>query len=157
MHPTPFGQAHYHSWSPCLNGGSYASTFPKNCPDDQDCAEDVIKFALKQGFTDTTNYGGIVGIAKDGHLIYGPYNESGREWACSERDACNGRFFPDGSYGYVSTKEHPYIVGCWGPGPRKRYLHTCSKGTCGVQGSSNSNSVISLSTLAAAAFISILF
>ena len=56
-----------------------------------------------------------MGIAKDGHLILGPYNEDGELWSCSEYDACNGTFLSDGSYAYVSTTTFPYTVGCFGP------------------------------------------
>jgi len=66
-------------------------------------------------WTTTTNYGGIFGIAKDGHLIFGPYNENGELWSCDDVDFCNGFFLPDTSYGYASTTFFPYTVGCWGP------------------------------------------
>ena len=81
------------------------------------CPGNIFGWAQEKGWTDKTNYGGIVGVAKDGHVIYGPYNEEGKDWTCNQHDICNGRFFPDGSYGYVSTKQHPYLVGCYGPAP----------------------------------------
>lgn len=40
----------------------------------------------------TANYGGVTGIAKDGHVIYGPYNGNGELWACEDLDFCNGFF-----------------------------------------------------------------
>ena len=55
-------------------------------------------------------------MAKDGHIIVGPYNEDGELWECIERDLCNGVFLSDNSYAYAMTWTYPYVVGCWGPG-----------------------------------------
>jgi hypothetical protein len=115
-HPTPYGEYHYHSWSPCINRSSKTTT-PGKCKDDESCMKNPVEYGRNLGWTDTSNWGGIVGVAKDGHIIYGPYNENGELWSCDDHDICNGRFFKDGSYGYVSTTTHPYLVGCWGPGP----------------------------------------
>lgn len=63
-----------------------------------------------------------VGIAKDGHPIYGPYKENGEFYGPCDVDVCNGVTFKYGTlateayYGYVSTMFFPYTVGCWGPG-----------------------------------------
>jgi hypothetical protein len=85
------------------------------------------------GWSSKTNYGGIVGVAKDGHIIYGPWNTAtGNQWTCAERDVCNGRTMPDGSYAYVATTEFPYLVGCWGPGPLQTYKSTCTTSSCGT-------------------------
>lgn len=65
-------------------------------------------------------YGGVWGLAKDGHVIYGPYNSNGELWGCSDVDACNGFLLLDGSYGYASTTWFPYAVGCFGPAPKIR-------------------------------------
>jgi len=65
--------------------------------------------------TSDGTYGGFYGLAKDGHVIYGPFNAAGETWACDDVDMCNGFFLDDGSYGYASTIRFPYIVGCWGP------------------------------------------
>lgn len=83
------------------------------CPDEPACEDDFYNFVLNNGnFTNEQ----VIGIAKDGHLIYGPYNGSGELYTCDDRDVCNGKFMSDGSYAYVSTTTHPYLVGCWGPG-----------------------------------------
>ena len=34
-----------------------------------------------------------IGIALDGHVIFGPYNSNGELWRCDDHDVCNGRFF----------------------------------------------------------------
>ena len=57
-----------------------------------------------------------MGLAKDCHMMLGPYNKEGNLWSCEEKDICNGVFI-DGSYAYVSTTGFPYTLGCWGPGP----------------------------------------
>ena len=74
-----------------------------------------------------TNYKKIqpIGIAMDGHVIYGPYDSNGELWDCDDHDICNGHFFLEtyqslpsefnSIYGYVSTASHPYTVGCYGP------------------------------------------
>lgn len=55
-----------------------------------------------------------MGIARDGHIIVGPYNSSGELWGCDDVDVCNGVFLSDESYGYALTTKFPYSVGCWG-------------------------------------------
>ena len=76
---------------------------------------------------------GVIGLAKDGHLILGPYNpETGELWTCDDHDICNGVFLADGSYAYVATSTYPYTVGCWGPGPVQTYETKCSQRSCGM-------------------------
>jgi hypothetical protein len=58
-----------------------------------------------------------VGIARDGHFIYGPYNQDGKLWTKCEVDVCNGKII-NGKYAYVMTTFHPYTIGCWGPGEK---------------------------------------
>jgi len=47
-------------------------------------------------WTNSADHGGVVGLARDGHAIYGPYNAEGELWACDEHDVCNGVFFETG-------------------------------------------------------------
>ena len=118
-HPTPYGEYHYHMWSPCYKkGNGWASTTvaPDMCKDNMACHLDPMTYAINAAFTDTSTYGEIIGVTKDGHLIYGPYNSNGELWSCDEHDICNGTFI-DGNYVYVSTTTFPYILGCYGPGP----------------------------------------
>jgi len=66
----------------------------------------------------------VVGIAKDGWVIYGPIkkgkNPSDVElYSACDVDICNGRkdVSDKGTiYSYKSTTFHPYLVGCFGPG-----------------------------------------
>lgn len=80
-------------------------------------------------------YGGVYGVALDGHIIYGPYNADGELWSCDDLDACNGFYHGDGSYAYASTTFWPYLVGCWGPGPATRsHVPGCAPNACGDTG-----------------------
>mmetsp|Transcript_40523 Transcript_40523/g.39044 ORF Transcript_40523/g.39044 Transcript_40523/m.39044 type:complete len:118 (-) Transcript_40523:40-393(-) len=67
-----------------------------------------------------------VGIAKDGYIIWGPYNNQGSEWSSCDVDICNGLYVDDTNYGYVSTSFHPYFLGCWGPGNNATVSVECS-------------------------------
>ena len=67
----------------------------------------------------------MIGVARDGHLVYGPYNSNGEDWQCHEHDACNGFFMPDGSYAYASTKNG--VVKCWLPATN---ADSCNEKNC---------------------------
>ena len=83
-------------------------------------------------FPSKANYGGDFGIARDGHVIVGPYNAQGELWDCTMLDVCHGTFLDDGSYVYVPTSTFPHLVGCWGPAPINghRVSTRCSALTC---------------------------
>ena len=116
------GALHVHTMSPCFapqndEDSSLGSTTEKPgvCDSDFDCASEA-NWVLNWDST-ASDYGGIFGIARDGHVIYGPYNGDGEVWACEDLDVCNG-FFVDsstGEYAYATTTFFPYVVGCWGP------------------------------------------
>jgi hypothetical protein len=61
-------------------------------------------------------YRSTLGIAKDGRPVYTPFHSNGKPYSDCEVDICNGMMI-GGSYQYVSTLFHPYIIGCYGPGP----------------------------------------
>lgn len=128
-HASPNGQLHYHSLSPCIKASGSTTVKPTLCKDNTNCVDDEAVF-MRGGWTDTSNYGGVFGIARDGHVIYGPYNSDGETWGCDDHDVCNGFYLEDGSYGYASTTTFPYIVGCWGPGPAQTYGTTCTSNGC---------------------------
>ena len=59
-HPTPFGEYHYHMWSPCIqkgNGWASTTTSPNMCKDDKECYQDPVTFAISKAWTDTQTYG----------------------------------------------------------------------------------------------------
>jgi len=54
-----------------------------------------------------------LGISRDGHIIYGPYDNTGKIY--TSVDACGGTFDSGGNYVYVGQTTFPYIQGCFGP------------------------------------------
>ena len=99
-------------------------TFNSLCSQNSDCFTDSTYYLINDGFRNHKELQAI-GLAQDGHVIYGPYNQYGELWTCDDHDLCNGHFFTDvpidqdkelySAYGYVTTLTHPYHVGCWGP------------------------------------------
>lgn len=129
----------YHSLSICMQPSTWTSTnqVPTMCAGDaanSDCVDNPITWATSS-WTNTSNYGGDVGLARDGHVIKGPYNGNGELWGCDDHDICNGAFLNDGSYAYVTTTTFPYVVGCWGPAPDQvnRLAASCTLKTCGAR------------------------
>jgi len=100
------------------------------CKDEDSCKEGPIDFAISKAYTDTSTYGEILGISRDGHMVYGPYNSDGELWTCADHDICNGAFI-DGNYVYLSTTTFPYILGCFGPAEGVQTIATtCSLSSC---------------------------
>ena len=91
----------------------------------------VVKNQTVQNVTNARNTEVILGLAKDGHFIFGPYYKDGSE-ATAGFDVCNGVHFDrDGDksedvYGYFSRKTFPYVVGCFGPGNYPQVLPSCT-------------------------------
>jgi hypothetical protein len=57
----------------------------------------------------------VIGISKDGYVIYAPYLSSGTQ-VKSGFDICNGMFYDSiGNYAYfaTTTTTYPYITGCF--------------------------------------------
>lgn len=165
-HASPNNYAqHAHSLSPCLNGSELTgstTTKPGACNDDgADCFGTDYDFMSTGWSTDDGTYGGGYGLAKDGHVIYGPFNADGETWSCDDIDMCNGFFLADGSYGYASTSFFPYLVGCWGPAYASHdFTPTCTENGCTYSSeddsdsdSSSAISSLSLSAVAAALVI----
>jgi hypothetical protein len=67
-----------------------------------------------------------IGIARDGHKIYGPYDSNGDLWDPCDVDVCNGLTI-DGEYAYVLTYFFPYTVGCFSTGYQPTLYASCSK------------------------------
>ena len=138
-HRTPTSEAHYHFWSPCLQkdkGYWSNSVAPKLCREESGCTTAPATMA-KTGTTSTNTaaftagtWDTVIGVARDGHMIIGPFKQDGNSWGCADRDVCNGAFV-DGSYVYVGSETFPYVVGCWGPGPAPLYQPGCTKSPCG--------------------------
>eukprot|EP00347_Sterkiella_histriomuscorum_P013676 403363796 len=104
----------YHSYSACVYQVDIRK-IAQQCNGKTKCNEDKLQWALDNTpkiLRDITP----IGIAKDGHVIYGPYNSNQQLWQPCDVDVCNGRIFTTDYYGYVATMFHPYIISCWGPG-----------------------------------------
>jgi len=82
------------------------------CADHDDCDND--KSAWSRLGYESMKHKKVIGIAKFGHVMYGPYKDSGETWGTDDVDACNG-VWSDNDYFYVGTAWHPYLVGCQGP------------------------------------------
>ena len=94
------------------------TTSPEMCAEEYDCYhyDQHTTYAMDQSFPSSTAVAEEpLGIAFDGHIIVGPYNEDGELFVCADLDGCNGAFLSDNSYAYVMSRKFPYIVGCWGP------------------------------------------
>lgn len=118
---------HYYTMSPCiLSGALKSSPTAKSCNSDTTCKSDKETYLLKAKSSQKTLT--PIGIARDGHKIYGPFDDNGDTWDPCDVDICNGLII-DGEYAYVMTTFFPYTVGCLGDGniPTPEYLASCSK------------------------------
>jgi hypothetical protein len=144
-HSNAGGVGHYHSWSPCITkAGAVAVTggqtvAPGLCTSNTACISSFSTFSLAKGYTSKAL--SYIALAKDGHMIVGPYNEKGELWTCDDVDMCNGVFLSNGSYVYASTTFFPYVLGCFGPAQDHSYKAKCSTSAC--SGSSLSVSKVS--------------
>eukprot|EP00347_Sterkiella_histriomuscorum_P014134 403362035 len=105
---------HYYMFSPCILDQKLKNVEPQFCSANARCSIDKQAYTLKLMSSDSKTIVPI-GLAKDGKIIYGPYNQFGQLWQSCDVDVCNGRII-NGHYSYVTTLFYPYYVGCWGPG-----------------------------------------
>lgn len=54
----------------------------------------------------------LLGVAFDGFPIYGPMDDTGKNWTSADLDKCHGHTY-NGSYMYRITLDFPYILGCF--------------------------------------------
>ena len=73
-HPQPQGIYHYHILSPCIKSTTGILT-TKACGMMQNCISDIKSYALNS-YTSYQNET-LLGVAKDGHMIMGPYDSTG--------------------------------------------------------------------------------
>ena len=123
-----------------------------NTDESRECTSDPVTFAVDGLSSSDLPYETAMGLAKDGHLIVGPYNEDGELWSCDDHDICNGVFLSDNSYAYAMTYTFPYVVGCWGPGPQQVFAAGCSSRSCSDGAVDNLHS-LAISTLALSALV----
>ena len=111
--------------SPCiLPGHKQQSSFLELCNDVPSCYLNKWKHALA-AYDPMLHAERVIGIAKDGRFIYGPFKSDGTEWQPCDVDICNGRLIDD-KYAYVSTLFYPYTVGCFGPGNYPSLTPSCT-------------------------------
>jgi len=85
----------YRSLSPCIKESSM-TVAPGACADDEVCDNnnhDGPWRVAVDAWESKRHHGGEAGLARDGHVIYGPYNADGEIWSCDDHDICNGVFF----------------------------------------------------------------
>jgi hypothetical protein len=111
-HTRTNGTYYYRLGSSCsLDPPSNPTT---TCDAIQACNESIANYSISM-FKNHTSLT-VIGIAKDGHIIYGPYTSNGK-LVTTGFDICNGMFFDSiGNYGYFVTGSFPYVIGCYGPG-----------------------------------------
>ncbi|UJR07703.1 hypothetical protein I4U23_011988 [Adineta vaga] len=121
-HPGGGGELHYHIGSGCtVNPPSGNLT---GCSPEIGCLNNIANYSV-QTFSSLKTLT-VIGIAKDGHVIYGPYLSSGTQ-VTSGFDICNGMFYDSiGNYGYFATSTYPYLTGCFGPGTYPNFKPNCT-------------------------------
>ena len=120
----------YHYWfiPPCIFDSSALQTW-KYCDEIDQCSTDMTNYA--QAPFDALASKTLIGIAKDGHEIIGPYKDDGSTFNCKELDICNGyEATSESTYYYVGVNTFPYLVGCYGPGAHMRINPLCSRNAC---------------------------
>ena len=123
-HTNGKGQTHYHAASPCLGTPSIATSTPYKCYSLSSCWGKYLSYS-KSYFTSSNGLTPI-GLAKDGHIIWGPYDSDGNAFDACDLDYCSGATI-DGVYGYASTQYHPYLPACYGPATsRGSYQQQCT-------------------------------
>jgi hypothetical protein len=135
-HCQMFGVYHYHIGSGCMvNPPSGSITACAGTT----CISSIANYSIS-GFSNYQTMT-VIGIAKDGHVIYGPYLSANTR-ITSGFDVCNGMFYDSiGNYAYFATSTYPYLVGCFGPG---------NYPACGPNCTTNGVSSYSMSSHAAA-------
>lgn len=132
-------QYRYFSFSPCMTTPSSTIKLaqPTLCGADDACEKDPFKYAI-ENMDPTYKDLKVVGIARDGHLIYGPYKDAINLWQPTEVDICNGKII-NGKYAYVMTFFFPYTVGCYGPATNSyEFSPSCSVNTRNILITGNS-------------------
>jgi hypothetical protein len=117
------GIYHYHMASGC--SVSPPSGNITSCSQNSACAANISSYSLTI-FPASAKTLTVIGIAKDGHVIYGPYTSAGTQ-VTSGFDICNGMFYDSfGNYAYFATTKFPYITGCFGPGNYPTFGPNCT-------------------------------
>ncbi|CAF3703011.1 unnamed protein product [Adineta steineri] len=136
-HCQPAGIYHYHIASGCQVNPPTGNI--SSCSGTSSCISNVATYSISSFSNYQTKT--VLGIAKDGHVIYGPYLSSGTR-VTTGFDVCNGMFYDSiGNYAYFATSTYPYLVGCFGPGNYPSFAPNCT--TNGVSSYNMSSYAIS--------------
>eukprot|EP00347_Sterkiella_histriomuscorum_P009381 403341427 len=125
---------HYYSYSPCIIGAAFKTNAKSAlCQNVTTCKNDLTTY-MQSGLTpEYKSVQQVIGVAKDGHKILGPFKKGGVLWQPCDVDICNG-VTQNGEYFYVLTLFHPYTINCWGPSvTANSYRAQCSSNSyvCG--------------------------
>jgi hypothetical protein len=121
---TEDGVYHYHSYSPCILPPGISKNVVGLCDDNASCKKNKMSYAMS--FIDKRyKTQMVIGVAKDGRMVYGPFKTDGSLWNSCDVDMCNGAII-DGKYAYVATVFYPYLVGCWGPSNSGEFVPSCT-------------------------------
>jgi hypothetical protein len=104
-HVDEVGAYHYHAFAPCVVDSSYSTT-PESCDSITACTDELITYG-EDAYVDSETLT-VIGISKDGHIMYGPYKSDGTLVSDCDVDVCNGAVI-NGVYGYYATPFHPYF------------------------------------------------
>ncbi|CAF1131715.1 unnamed protein product [Adineta steineri] len=131
------GIYHYHIASGCQVNPPTGNI--SSCAGTSSCISNVATYPISSFSNYQTKT--VLGVAKDGHVIYGPYLSSGTR-VITGFDVCNGMFYDSiGNYAYFATSTYPYLVGCFGPGNYPSFAPNCT--TNGVSSYNMSSYAIS--------------
>lgn len=121
-HTNGDGYYHYHAPSPCVGNTALQGDTPYRCYSVSSCWGLYMDYIHDNWPTELT----VFGLAKDGHIIWGPYDDNGDLFDACDLDYCNGATI-DGVYGYAATAYHPYLPSCYGPATsRGSYQQECT-------------------------------
>lgn len=76
MHPQGEGVLHYHIITPCMVDVDFGEPL-QPCNDVSECKNNLLDY-IKDGYTERTLE--PIGLARDGHVIWGPYKNDGSVW-----------------------------------------------------------------------------
>ncbi|CAF1012745.1 unnamed protein product [Adineta ricciae] len=116
------GVYHYHIATGCQVNPPTGNV--SSCASTSACSSSVSSYSISSFSSYQTKT--VIGLAKDGHVIYGPYLSAGTR-VTSGFDACNGMFYDsNGNYAYFATSTYPYLAGCFGPANYPSFGPNCT-------------------------------
>ena len=96
------GIYHYNILAPCLVNSANITT-NETCADMANCTKSLKNYALSAYSNNKTDT--FLGIAKDGHMIVGPYKSDATLYSCKLLDQCGGISVAD----ILSSTSYVYV------------------------------------------------